>query len=280
MTKKSGFILFVLIVLTIGILWFGQDYQNKQKLELLETNGSSQSNEDKSKDGEPTVTKKESFEKNRDKKSLLDYLSNVPTDNEKKVISFYGDFSESDNWLLSVEEYINDQVKDDVQFNTIALPDFDSYRLLEENTALSLSEANPDVVFFHIPVYGDQVRDISLSDSKEYMMKDYEAIKEALPETLVVFVTPNPSSSRKEEYNSRTLVYTSYLQEAIEMINDAKLPLFDLHEAYLAEVESTNLDLETTLTEDGKTLNNKGNEIYTTLFNNALAIPVDTTSGK
>jgi len=282
LTKKSGFMLFVLLVLTIGVVWFGQDYQKKQKLELIEINGSSQTNKkDASENKEKSdTTKIDSFEKNRDQKSVLDYLSSVPTDDEKKVISFYGDFSESDEWFLTVGKYISEQVDGNVEINSIALPDFDSYRLLEENTVSSLAEKTPDVVFFQLPVYGDQVRDISLADSKSYTMQDYEEIKQELPETLVVFVTPNPSNSRKEKYNSRTLVYTSYLESVIEIINENNLPLFDLHEAYNAELQSSDSALENTLIEDGKTLNDEGNKLYSTVFNKQLTEPVDTTSGR
>lgn len=282
MTKKSGFILFVLFFLTIGVVWFGQDYQKKQKLELLETNGSSQINKNDTdlKKEKNEVSKTEAFEKNRDQKTILDYISTVPKDHGKKVVSFYGDFSKSENWLLSVGKYINEQANEQVKFNYVALPNFDSYRLLEENTVSSLKEENPDLVFFQIPIYGDQVRDISLSDSTDYIIQDYEAIKQALPDALIVFVTPNPSSSRKEDYNSRTLIYTSYLDSVLEKVKENNLPLFDLHEAFNGELESTDLVLESTLAEDGKTLNDKGNEIYSSLFNKELMVPVDTTTGK
>ena len=282
MTKKNGLILFVLIFLTIGVVWFGQDYQKKQKLALLEMNESSQINEDdtSSKKKEKESSKTETFEKNRDKKSVLDYILTLPTEDRKKMISFYGDFSESENWLALVEKNIKEQANNQVEFNYIALPDFDSYKLLEENTVLLLKKETPDVVFFQVPVYGDQVRDISLADSTDYIMQDYEAIKQALPDTLVVFVTPHPSSSRKEDYNSRTLIYTNYLAEVLETVKENNLPLFDLHEAFNGELESTDLVLESTLAEDGKTLNDKGNEIYSSLFNKELMVPVDTTTGK
>ena len=282
MTKKSGFILFVLVFLTIGVVWFGQDYQKKQKLALLEMNGSSQINKDDSSSNkeENESSKTETFEKNRDKKSVLDYISTVPTEDRKKSVSFYGDFSESENWLTSVEKNINEQANNQVEFTYVALPDFDSYQLLEENSVSTLKEKTPDVVFFQVPIYGDQVRDISLVDSTDYIMQNYDAIKKALPDALVVFVTPNPSSSRKEDYNSRTLIYTSYLDEVLEMVKENNLPLFDLHEAFNGELESANLALESTLAEDGKTLNDKGNEIYSSLFNKELMGPVDTTTGK
>ncbi|SEL11028.1 hypothetical protein SAMN04488700_1744 [Carnobacterium iners] len=277
MTKKSGLILFALLILTVGVIFIGQNYQKKQKSELLAANNSYQKNEEKEM---KETSKSESFEENRNQKSVIEYLSSLPTDDEMRSVSFYGDFSESDEWFLSVGDYIKEQVDDRIEIGSVALPEFDSYRLFEENTASSLIEKKPAIVFFQVPVYGDQVRDISLSDSKDYTMKAYETIKQALPETLIVFVTPHPSSSRKEEYNSRTLDYTSYLKVIKEIIEESNLPLFDLHEAYETELQSTDLALEKTLAEDGKTLNNEGNAIYTTLFNEQLTVPIDTTSGK
>lgn len=282
MTKKGGSILFLLLILTVGIVWFGQNYQKNQKLALVEISGVAQSTnkETSNKEEKKESEKIESFDKNRDQKSLLDYLSNVPTEDGKKVVSFYGDFSESDSWLLSVENYMKEQVKGELETHSIALPDFDSYRLLEENSVSLLTEKNPTVVFFQLPVYGDQVRDISLSDTKDYIMQDYEAIKQVLPETLVVFVTPHPSSSRKESFNSRTLVYTSYLETAIEAVEENNLPLYHLHDLYQDAIETANFTLESTLAEDGKTLNDEGNRLYSEIFTNQLSELIDTTSGK
>lgn len=263
-------------------MWFGQNHQKNQKLALLKINGIAESGnkETANKKGKKDKTKTESFDKNRDQKSMLDYLSNLPTDDGKKVVSLYGDFLESDSWLLSVENYMKEQVKGNLEIHSITLPDFDSYRLLEENSVSSLTEKNPDVVFFQMPIYGDQVRDISLLDTKEYMMQDYEAIKQVLPETFVVFVTPHPSSSRKENFNSRTLVYTNYLEAAIEVAEENNVPLYDLHGLYNDEIQDADLTLENTLAEDGKTLNKKGNKIYSTVFTKQLTELMDTTSGK
>ncbi|WP_414838502.1 hypothetical protein [Carnobacterium sp. TMP28] len=275
MTKKSGLMLFILLIFTVGVIFIGQNYQKKQKVDLVISNESSQKKKEIKE-----ILKSESFEENRQQKSVIDYLVSLPIEEEVKTVSFYGDFSESEAWVLSVGDYIKEQVNDRIKVDSVALPEFDSYRLFEENTASLLIERKPAVVFFQVPIYGDQVRDISLSDSKEYTMKDYETIKQALPETLVVFVMPHPSSSRKGEYNSRTLDYTSYLEAVKETIKENNLPLFDLHEAYQTELQVTDLALEKTVIEDGKTLNNEGNTLYTKLFNEQLTLPIDTTSGK
>lgn len=282
MTKKGGSILFLLLILTVGIVWLGQNYQENQKLALLEINGVAQSTnkETTNKEEKKESTIVESFDKNRDQKSVLDYLSNVPTEDGKKVVSFYGDFSESDSWLLSVENDIKEQVKGELETHSIALPGFDSYRLLEENSVSLLKEKTPDVVFFQIPVYGDQVRDISLSDAKAYIMQDYEAIKQVLPDALIVFVTPHPSSSRKESFNSRTLAYTSYLETAIEAVEENNLPLYHLHDLYQDEIQTAGFTLESTLAEDGKTLNDEGNRLYSEIFTEQLSKLIDTTNGK
>ncbi|MCA9766369.1 MAG: hypothetical protein KC455_08120, partial [Carnobacterium sp.] len=190
MAKKSGLTLFTLSILTVGVIFVGRNYQEEQKLELLAANNSYRKTENKEIKETP---KSESFEENRKQKSVIDYLVSLPIEDGVKTVSFYGDFSESEEWLLSVGDYIKEQVNDRIEIDSVALPEFDSYRLFEENTASLLIEKKPAVVFFQVPIYGDQVRDISLSDSKEYTIKDYETIKQSLPETLVVFVMPHPS---------------------------------------------------------------------------------------
>lgn len=281
MTKKKGFALIVLFILTIGVIWFGMDYQKNQRAQLLdpsgnEANANSSAKKESSADA---VGQLEDFEGKRENLSVLDYLAYLTLKNEAATVSFYGDISEAETWPTAVEKYITEQTDQNVSVRRVAFPDFDSYRLLAENTAATLAEEATDIVFFQLPVYGDQVRDISLADSGSYLSEDYEAIKKALPEALVIFVTPNPSSIRQGDFNSRTLDYTSYLDQSITVAGEKHVPLFDLHAAYEAELETSGLSLSDTLRDDAKQLNDQGTEIYSTLFIEQLNLPIDTTSG-
>lgn len=288
MTKKSGFALILLMILTVGIIWFGMDHQKTQKAKLLRTNDTTAVSSDKAANNKTSskaqkadlAAQQEKFENNREQLSVSDYLAHLSAKEEKAVVSFYGDFSESETWLSVVEKYITKQINSDIEVHQLAFPDYDSYRLLEENTMTAVAETKPDVVFFQVPVYGDQVRDISLADSGEYVAEDYAAIKQALPEALVVLVTPNPSSSRQGEFNSRTLDYTSYLAQAVKVAEENEFPLFDLHAAFQSEMETQEQDLSAVLKEDGRALNDQGTDLYASLFTEQLTEPIDTTSGR
>ncbi|MEG0553386.1 MAG: SGNH/GDSL hydrolase family protein [Carnobacterium sp.] len=281
MTKKKGFALILLFSLTVAVIWFGMDYQKNQKAQLLDPTGNeaSANSSTKKESSADAVGQLEDFEKKRENLSVLDYLTYLTLKNKGATVSFYGDISENETWPTAVENYIMEQTNQNVSVHRVPFPDFDSYRLLEENTAETLAEEPSDIVFFQLPVYGDQVRDISLTDSGSYLSEDYEAIKKALPEALVIFVTPNPSSIRQGDFNSRTLDYTSYLDQAITIAAENAIPLFDLHAEYEAELETNNLDLSDTLADDAKQLNVQGAEIYSKLFIEQLNAPIDTTSG-
>lgn len=56
--------------------------------------------------------------------------------------------------------------------------------------------SNPDVIFYTIPTKTDQVVDISLVDSTQNIYKIYDEIRAALPDTLIVLVTPPPAEPK------------------------------------------------------------------------------------
>lgn len=278
MSKKSGFAVFLLVILAVGVVFFGMDYSKKQQQELVEV---SKNTEQKDEIGtkEDASQQIASYEESRGELSILDYIKYVGLLKEEVSISFYGAISEEEPWISVAEEYINEQTGSKMKVNRLAYPDYNSYQLISENKATELAETNPDVVFFQLTPYADQELDISLADSSEYIATNYAAIKDLLPEALIVFLTPNPSNNEMGNNNSRTLDYTAYLDEMVSTIDENEWIGFDLHDSYLGKLETDGIVLEDTLTENGKSMNDEGTAIYSTLFEEALNQKIDTTSG-
>lgn len=278
MSKKSGFAVFLLVILAVGVVFFGMDYSKKQQQELV-TVAEKTDQKDEVETKEDASQQIASYEESRGELSVLDYIKYVGLLKEEVSISFYGDIPEDEPWIPVAEEYINEQAGSTMKVNRLAYPDYNSYQLISENKATELAETDPDVVFFQLTPYADQELDISLADSSEYIAMNYAAIKDVLPEALIVFVTPNPSSSEMGNNNSRTLDYTSYLNEMVSAVEENDWIGFNLHESYLGKLETDGIALEDTLTENGRSTNDEGTAIYSTLFEEALNQKVDTTSG-
>lgn len=284
--NRNRVVLILLFLLTVAVIWSGMIYADNRQEEMLEE-GENQAeveseDENESDENEESGAESEDFsqyEENRENLSVIDYLNYMHLIDEETVITFYGDLSESEEWTTGIENYINEQAEISVTANRVSFPDYDSYELLEENSAGLLTESNPDVIFFQLPIYGDQMRDISLDSAAQYMENNYNAINDVLPDALIVFVTPSPRSSRMGSYNSRTLDYTSYLSQTATVAEELGIPQFDVHAAYLQALEDQGIELEDTLMEDGETLNDQGTDLYSTLFIEQLQVPVDTRGG-
>lgn len=278
LSKKSGFAVLLLVILAIGVVFFGINYSKKQQQELVAV-AEQTDQKDEVETQEDTSQKIVGYEESRGELSVLDYLKYIGSLKEEISISFYGDIAPKESWISTTEQYINEQTTSSMKSNHLAYPNYNSYQMISENKVKELAATDPDVVFFQLMPYADQELDISLEDSSKYIAMNYAAIKDVLPEVLIVFVTPNPSSSEKGNNNSRTLDYTSYLNEMVSTVEENKSIVFDLHKSYLEKLETDGIALEDTLTENGKSLNGEGTSIYSSLFEEALNQKVDTTSG-
>lgn len=278
LSKKSGLAVFLLVVLAVAVVFFGMNYSKKQQQELV-TIAEKTDQKDEVATQEDTSQQIASYEESRKELSVLDYLKYLSLLKEEVAISFYGDLAQEEPWISVTEKYINEQTGSKIKSNRLAYPDYNSYQLISEIKGKELAATNPDVVFFQLTPYADQKLDIGLADSSDYLTMNYDEIKNVLPEALIVFVAPNPSSSEKGNNNSRTLDYTSYLKEMVATVEENKWIGFNLHDSYLDKLEMDSKKLENTLTENGKSLNDEGTAIYSTLFEEALNKKVDTTSG-
>ena len=281
--KKKGLVLVCLLfLLTVAVVFVGYSYSNKQQEKLIHATASNteettEPTEEKEK--EQAVVDTTTYEESRDSLSIVDYLKYIHTVEEEAIIAFYGQMPENATWADNGEDYLKEQLTGELTSSSLVSEDADSYELYITNTFNELTETNTSVVFFIVPALGDQVRDISLVDSEDYLTRNVASIKEVLPDALVVLVTPAPNSRGIDNYNSRMLDYIRYMESAKEVAATNDWPVIDLHDSYLNKLETENIELTTTLQEDGYSLNSQGEEMMSELFIEELSKPIDTTSG-
>lgn len=277
--KKKGILFVVLLFfLTVAVVYLGYSYSDKQQEELIHATSTAadteviENNDETTETTDPTV-----YEENRDELSVLNYLKYIGTKKDATGVAFYGQLSEAETWTEDVVKAIETELSTEVIAASFGETETDSYELYINNTAQELVETNADVVFFMIPALGDQVRDISLVDAKDYLKRNVTQIQEVLPDALVVLVSPSPTTN--DSVNSRMLDYTQYINSELEVAEENDWPLVDIHTVYMEKLTVENLALTDLVQEDGFTLNSQGEEFLTELFIEQLSVPVNTTSG-
>lgn len=279
MEKRNIFFLLVGVVVTVGVIITGSHYAetkkeamiNQGKTEIVKKEVSEKKQEEK---------EINEFENNRGSLSTVDYLKFVATKKQKATVSFFGGKEQQPEFINPLQNWMGEKLKvTDLAIQSVSIPNPSTYQLMTQNSVATLASNAPDVVFFQVPVVGDQEIDISLTNSKQYLLQLMEDIRAQLPEALVILVTPPPSTALKEVYNSRSINYVSYLENLKEIEAEQSFLYFDLHDQYLADLEEKAQPLENTLEADGITLNSVGNALYIELFEKALTQPIDTTSG-
>ncbi|MBM6615901.1 hypothetical protein JTF06_13500 [Desemzia sp. RIT804] len=280
MKKKGIFVVVLLFFLTVAVVYLGYSYSNKQQEELIHATSTAAVTEETNNNEETSeVVDPSTYEEKRDQLSVLEYLKYIGTQNEETAIAFYGQLPEEESWTENTVNDIESTLANEVKTSVLTKAETDSYDLYITNAAQGLVETNAAVVFFMMPALGDQVRDISLGDSADYLKRNVTAIKEVLPDTLVILVSPAPNSSGIDDYNSRMLDYVGYMENGIEEATENNWPLFDIHTAYMEKLEAESTELTATLQEDGYLLNSQGETMVAELFMDQLTKPIDTTSG-
>jgi hypothetical protein len=140
--------------------------------------------------------------------------------------------------------------------------------------------SSPDVIFYTIPTKIDQVVDISLADSTQNIYEIYDEIRAALPDALIVLVTPPPAEAKVADWNSRALDYRNYTNNLLEENAAFAVPLYDLHADFFTELTNRSETLTNFMDAAGLELNEAGQQLYGEMFANSLRTKmINTTAG-
>lgn len=140
---------------------------------------------------------------------------------------------------------------------------YTSVRLLEDHVTAPILKEQPDVLFIETSVINNHNKNVSLDDTFNSLESLYKLYTEALPETRVVFLSPNPCTENKfgPTLNQFGLKFTDYVEETATYIKKQGWSYFDTHGAMLYHMSSKDITLPSTL-KDGIHPNDRGYKIW------------------
>ena len=292
MKKKEIVLVSIMGILTIAIVLFGYKYAAEKKEALLsEGEKQTETVAETVSSQEPTIAESDTseayaqflaaFAENRSNAPVVDYLQYVQHNRKEVNVAFFGDVAADAAWAKSAIAGIQaDYPLENLTTAFFSYPSESSSVFLSSQYVQEMVASNPDVIFYTIPTKTDQVVDISLVDSTQNIYKIYDEIRAALPDTLIVLVTPPPAEAKMADWNSRSLDYRNYTNNVVEENAAFTVPLYDLHADFLAELTNRSETLATFMDTAGLELNEAGQQLYGELFADSLRTKmVDTTAG-
>ena len=292
MKKREIVLVSIMGILTIAIVLFGYKYAAAKKEALLsegekqtetvaETASSQESVVAESDTSEAYAQFLAAFAENRNSAPVIDYLQYVHHHTKEVNVVFFGDVAADAAWAKSAIAGIQtDFPLENLSTSFFSYPSDSSSVYLSSQYVQEMVASNPDVIFYTIPTKTDQVVDISLVDSTLNIYKIYDEIRAALPDTLIVLVTPPPAESKMADWNSRSFDYRNYTNNLVEENAAFTVPVYDLHADFLAELTNRSETLANYMDAAGLELNETGQQLYGELFANSLRTKmVDTTAG-
>ncbi|CZQ92419.1 SGNH/GDSL hydrolase family protein [Trichococcus collinsii] len=292
MKKKEIVLVSILGILTIAIVLFGYKYAAGKKEALLnegekqtetvsEVVSSQESTVAESDTSEAYAQFLAAFAENRSSASVVDYLQYVHHHTKEVNVAFFGDVASDAVWAKAAITGIQaDFPLENLTTSFFSHPSDSSSVYLSSQYVQEMVASSPDVIFYTIPAKIDQVVDISLADSTQNIYKIYDEIRSALPDALIVLVTPPPAEAKVADWNSRALDYRNYTNNLVEENAALTVPLYDLHADFFAELTNRGETLANFMDAAGLELNEAGQQLYGEMFANSLRIRmINTTAG-
>ncbi len=290
MKKKEVLIVSLMGIVTIAIILFGYKYSAERKEQLLlegaqkteQSAAQSSAETDTSAADKAAALEKtlQTFAENRGAASVVDYLQYIQYHNKQINVAFFGDVAEEAAWAKTAMTDIQSEYALTMNLSYFSHPEESSSVYLNSNYSQSLAASNADVIFYVLPTKADQTADIALTQSTENIFKVYDEIKTALPNALIVLVTPPPAEAKMNVLNSRSLDYREYATSLTEANQTYNVPLYDLHADALQELENTGAPVSSIMDETKLGLNESGATLFGAVFETSLKTKaVNTTSG-
>jgi len=140
---------------------------------------------------------------------------------------------------------------------------YTSIRLLEDHVLKPIYKEQPDVLFIETSVINNHIQNVSLDDTFNSLDSLVDKYTTALPETRILFLSPNPCTENKfgPQINQLGLTFTDYVDETATYIKDKGWAYFDTQGAMLTEMNNQNITLSSTL-KDGIHPNDRGYQIW------------------
>ena len=292
MKKREIVLVSIMGILTIAIVLFGYKYAAGKKEALLnegekqtetvsEVVSSQESEIAESDTSEAYAQFLAAFAENRSNASVVDYLQYVHHHTKEVNVAFFGDVAVDAAWAKSAIAGIQaDFPLENLTTSFFSHPSDSSSVYLSSQYVQEMAASSPDVIFYTIPTKTDQILNISLVDSTQNIYAIYDEIRAALPDALIVLVTPAPAEAKVADWNSRALDYRNYTNNLVEENAAFTVPLYDLHADFLADLTNRSETVTNLMDSAGLELNEAGQKLYGEMFANSLRTKmIDTTTG-
>jgi lysophospholipase L1-like esterase len=121
----------------------------------------------------------------------------------------------------------------------------------------------PDVLFIETSVINNHNKNVSLEDTFASLDSLYNQYTSALPNTRILFLSPNPCTENKfgPQINELGLTFAEYVNKTANYIQMKGWSYFDTHSAMLYQMNERNITLSSTL-KDGIHPNDRGYKIW------------------
>ena len=292
MKKREIVLVSIMGILTIAVVFFGYKYAAGKKEALLnegekqtetvsEVVSSQESEIAESDTSEAYAQFLAAFAENRSNASVVDYLQYVHHHTNEVNVAFFGDVAVDAAWAKSAIAGIQaDFPLENLTTSFFSHPSDSSSVYLSSQYVQEMAASSPDVIFYTIPTKTDQILNISLVDSTQNIYAIYDEIRAALPDALIVLVTPAPAEAKVADWNSRALDYRNYTNNLVEENAAFTVPLYDLHADFLADLTNRSETVTNLMDSAGLELNEAGQKLYGEMFANSLRTKmIDTTTG-
>ena len=292
MKKREIVLVSIMGILTIAVVFFGYKYAAGKKEALLnegekqtetvsEVVSSQESEIAESDTSEAYAQFLAAFAENRSNASVVDYLQYVHHHAKEVNVAFFGDVASDAVWANAAIAAIQaDYPLENLTTSFFSHPSDSSSVFLSSQYVQEMVASSPDVIFYTIPTKADQILNISLVDSTQNIYAIYDEIRAALPDALIVLVTPAPAEAKVADWNSRALDYRNYTNNLVEENAAFTVPLYDLHADFLADLTNRSETVTNLMDSAGLELNEAGQKLYGEMFANSLRTKmIDTTTG-
>lgn len=176
-----------------------------------------------------------------------------------------GSSKQSKTWRGRIEVNLQNShpVLNDLMITNHGHAGYTSVRLLEDHVTAPILKEQPDVLFIETSVINNHNKNVTLLDTFASLKSLYDLYSTTLPETRIVFLSPNPCTENKfgPPLNQFGLSFTDYVEGTQSYITEQGWTYFNTHAEMLDYMTEKNVPLPSTL-KDGIHPNDRGYKIW------------------
>ena len=287
MKKKDTLIVVILGLITVAVIFFGFRYRQENQEKLVnksnyETINQTESFEarQKKKEEEKRAKFLAAFDKKRETNTVADFLQYVKYAKGDTNVAFYGEIEEKAQWAVdNMTQLATERAFTEMKTNFVSTLENETIGERVED----LIGLNPDVVFFHTPMpvqgvvgwdeYGDPVEKDNITE----VLAAYDEMKDALPEALIVLVTPAPKEvdpESEEEISWHQVEIDSLVSES----EGYAIPVFNIHNQVMEHLTANSLEIASLYSEEGTFTPETAEALKTMFAENLKTLEIDTTT--